>query len=209
MYAAIDFTECQIFITFTACGSTGSRCLGSYCSGSYYTGSSCVDGYCRCANNPERDYCTCLGSWYIFIIHTRAVYDVHSIITTLVDINFNAAISGQCRIQRGSSSAVGTPTFNGATQTNYSCVANENCNYDVHVISNYEGDYNHGFGPVTRSGSTNVRINIRGQVYRPLVLVFVSYEPVNWILSLSSGVTIEKVLLVSQFTNSIQPSLIL
>ena len=116
-----------------------------------------------------------------------------------MDVNFNAAISGQCRIQRGSSSAVGTPTFNGATQTNYSCVANENCNYDVHVISNYEGDYNHGFGPVTRSGTTNVRINVRGQVHRPLVLVFVSYEPVNWILSLSSGVTIEKVLLVSQF----------
>ena len=110
--------------------------------------------------------------------------------------NTHAAISGQCRIQRGSSSAVGTPTFNGATQTSYSCVANENCNYDVHVISNYEGDGHTGFR-VHNTGNTNVRINVRGQMYRPLVLVFVSYEPVNWILSLSSAVTIEKVLLVS------------
>ena len=92
---------------------------------------------------------------------------------------------------------MGTPTYNGQSQTTYSCVANENCNYDVHVISNYEGDYNHGFGPVTRSGNTNVELRVSGHGSKPLVLVFVSYEPVNWILSIPSGVVIEKVLLVS------------
>ena len=107
-------------------------------------------------------------------------------------------ISGECHIEREASSAVGTPTYNGQSQTTYSCVANENCNYDVHVISNYEGDYHHGFGPVTRSGNTNVELRVSGQGSKPLVLVFVSYEPVNWILSIPSGVVIEKVLLVSK-----------
>ena len=48
------------------------------------------------------------------------------------------AISGQCRIEQDSSFAVGTPTFEGRLQTTYSCVANENCDYDVHVISKYQ-----------------------------------------------------------------------
>ena len=93
---------------------------------------------------------------------------------------------------------MGSPTFEGRSQTTYSCVANENCDYDVHVISNYEGDYNHpGFGPVNDVGTTNVQLSVSGQNSKPLVLVFVSYEPVNWILSVPQGVTIEKVLLVS------------
>ena len=107
------------------------------------------------------------------------------------------ATSGQCHIEHDSSSAVGTPTFEGQSQTTYSCVANENCDYDVHVISNYEGDYNHGFGPVNNAGTTNVQLSVSGQSSKPLVLVFVSYEPVNWILSIPRGITIEKVLLVS------------
>ena len=36
----------------------GVACFGHNCSGSYST---CVDGYCRCPDNPDRDYCTCLG----------------------------------------------------------------------------------------------------------------------------------------------------
>ena len=107
------------------------------------------------------------------------------------------AISGECHIEPDSISAVGTPTFIGPKQTTYSCVADENCNYDVHIISNYEGDYNHGYGTVTRAGNTNVQLSVSGEGSKPLVLVFVSYEPVNWILSIPQGVTIEKVLLVT------------
>ena len=111
------------------------------------------------------------------------------------------AISGGCHIEKDSVSdanmAAMIPRYKGRAQTTYSCVANENCNYDVHVVSNYEGDYNHpGFGPVTRTGSTNVQLRVSGESSKPLVLVFVSYEPVNWILSIPQGVTIEKVLLV-------------
>ena len=91
---------------------------------------------------------------------------------------------------------MGTPTFEGRSQTNYSCVANENCNYDVHVVSNYEGDYSHRFGLFTEAGNTNVQLRVSGESSKPLVLVFVSYEAVNWILSIPRGVTIDKVLLV-------------
>ena len=107
------------------------------------------------------------------------------------------AISGQCQIEQNSLLAVGTAAFKGRSQTTYSCVADENCNYDVHIISNYEGDYNHGFGPVTRAGNTNVQLSVSGKGSKLLVLVFVSYEPVNWILSIPPGVTVDRVLLVS------------
>ena len=65
------------------------------------------------------------------------------------------------------------------------------------MIGNYEGDYNHGFGPVTSSGTTNVQLNVSGEGSKPIVLVFVSYEAVNWVLNTPDGVVINKVLLVS------------
>ena len=46
----------------SSCSSNvGDQCLGTYCSGSYYTGSTCIDGYCQCPGNINRDPCTCLG----------------------------------------------------------------------------------------------------------------------------------------------------
>ena len=90
---------------------------------------------------------------------------------------------------------MGTPTFEGQSQTTYGCVADENCDYDVHVISNYEGNGHTGFR-IHNTGTTNVQLSVSGQGSKPLVLVFVSYEPVNWILDIPSGVVIEKVLLV-------------
>ena len=110
-------------------------------------------------------------------------------------IYYFIAISGDCHIERNSASAVGTPTFKGQSQITYGCIANENCNYDVHIISNYEGDGHTGFR-VHNTGTTYVNINVSTPSLKPLVLVFVSYEPVNWILRIPQGVTIEKILLV-------------
>ena len=90
---------------------------------------------------------------------------------------------------------MGTPTFEEQSQTTYSCVADENCNYDVHVVSNYEGDGHTGFR-VHDTGTTYVDMNVIGPSLKPLILVFVSYEPVNWILNITSGVVVDKVLLV-------------
>lgn len=94
---------------------------------------------------------------------------------------------------------MGTPTFEGRSQTTYGCIANENCNNDVHVISNYEGNGHTGFG-VHNTGNTRVDIRVSGRSSKPLILVFSSYEPVNWILNIPSGVVIDRILLVSTCT---------
>ena len=47
------------------------------------------------------------------------------------------------------------------------------------------------------AGDAAVNIVSGGQSGRPIVLVFASYEPVNWILHLPAGITISKVILVS------------
>ena len=76
-------------------------------------------------------------------------------------------------------------------------MANENCQYDVHVISNNESNRRR-FGMERTTGTANVNITVSGsnQGTKPLILVFVSYEPVRWILNIPSGVVIERVLLV-------------
>ena len=61
-------------------------------------------------------------------------------------------------------------------------------------MSVYEGNRN---THPPSAGDTIVNIFSGGQSGRPIVLVFVSYEPVNWILNLTSGKTISKVILVS------------
>ena len=93
---------------------------------------------------------------------------------------------------------MGTPTFEGTSQTTYSCVANENCDNDVHIISNYEGNGHTGFR-VHNTGNTRVNIQVSGRSSKPLILVFSSYEPVNWMLNIPSGVVIDRILLVSSF----------
>ena len=90
---------------------------------------------------------------------------------------------------------MGTPTYAGSAQTTYSCVADDNCNYDVHVIANYESNGHTGFR-VHNTGNTRVNLAVTGTSSKPLILVFVSYEPVRWTLSIPSGVVIDRVILV-------------
>ena len=71
-------------------------------------------------------------------------------------------------------------------------MAFDNCNYDVHVIRNYEAS-NIGNG----AGDTDVVLTVTGESTHPLILVLTSYEPVRWRLSVTSGVTIDRVILVS------------
>ena len=61
-------------------------------------------------------------------------------------------------------------------------------------MSVYEGN-RHTRPP--SAGDTNVNILSGNQSGRAIVLVFASYEPVNWILNLPAGITISKVILVS------------
>ena len=69
--------------------------------------------------------------------------------------------------------------------------------YDVHVVSMYESmsSFSHTAGTAT----VILRVSGPNQGAKPLVLVLVSYEPVRWSLSVPSGVTIHRVLLVRDF----------
>ena len=96
---------------------------------------------------------------------------------------YTAHVSSGCLIKRSPSTYVGFPTANGAAQTLYGCVSSTvNWDYEAHVIANYRESSNghHGFGIPRVAGDTNVQFNISGQSSKPLVLVFISYQPVNW-----------------------------
>ena len=107
--------------------------------------------------------------------------------------------SSCCQIEQNSESSVGTPTTDGAPETTYSCVASDNCNYEVHVIGNYESSNGiHGVFVEREAGDTDVVLTVTGESPRPLILVLTSYEPVRWRLSVTSGVTIDRVILVNR-----------
>ena len=112
--------------------------------------------------------------------------------------SFSADAFG-CRIEVYSKTALGKPQYNNQPPRQiYSCVpGSSSTQYEVHVLSVYEVIN-------TRSpsaGDAAVNIVSAGQSGRPIVLVFASYEPVNWILNLPSGVTISRVILVSYLSS--------
>ena len=100
-----------------------------------------------------------------------------------------------CRIEVYSNTALGKPQYsNQPPQQIYSCTpGSSSTQYEVHVMSVYE--------VINRrppaAGDAAVNILSAGQSGRPIILVFVSYEPVNWILNLAAGITISRVILVS------------
>ena len=80
------------------------------------------------------------------------------------------------------------------SDTTYTCSPdNSSSQYKVHVLAVYE--------VTSRRPSTADKAKISiisgGKCNRPIVLVLVSYEPVNWILNIPSDITICKVILVS------------
>ncbi|XP_035673048.1 uncharacterized protein LOC118413629 [Branchiostoma floridae] len=96
-------------------------------------------------------------------------------------------VVGSCAIRRGSENAEASQ----AAEQTFSCVADDNSQYEVHVLGVYEG-----VGRRRLAGEMNVHVTT-GQVSKPLVLVFSSYEAVNWVLHLPEDVEVHKVLLIS------------
>ena len=75
-------------------------------------------------------------------------------------------------------------------------MATDNCNYDVHV-GNYESSNGSHISTRPRAaGDIDVHLTVTGESTRPLILVLTSYEPVKWRLNVTSGVIIERVILV-------------
>ncbi|CAI8043500.1 Sushi, von Willebrand factor type A, EGF and pentraxin domain-containing protein 1 [Geodia barretti] len=117
------------------------------------------------------------------------------------------AATGSCLIKQDSASIVGTPTTDGDSETTYSCVASDNCNYEVHVIGNYESSNGrHGFFTDRVAGDTDVIVSVSGESPRPLIIVLTSYEPVRWRLSVTSGVIIDRVILSGYYASTVTSS---
>ena len=103
-------------------------------------------------------------------------------------------------IEKNSNTSIGSPSVSGDLQTTYSCVAFDNCNYEIHVIGNYESSNGiHGVFVEREAGDTDVVLTVSGESPRPLILVLTSYDTVRWRLSVTSGVTIDRVILVSHW----------
>ena len=100
-----------------------------------------------------------------------------------------------CRIEVYSNTALGKPQYNNLPPRQiYSCTPGSSSpQYEVHVLSVYQVINTRP----PSAGDAAVNIVRVGQSGRPIVLVFASYQPVNWILNLPAGITISKVLLVS------------
>lgn len=106
---------------------------------------------------------------------------------------------GSCAIKLNAESPVGIPSYNGENTTRtYSCTGNSACYYDVHVLSCYEARPDHGFG-YHPTGQSVVDISATGLSSRPIVLVLVSYEPVEWILNVPNQIAINTVIVVSYY----------
>ena len=96
------------------------------------------------------------------------------------------------------------PTTEGYPETNYSCVATDNCDYEVYVIANYRSSKGQWWYMLVSGilvnlwvGDIYVNLTVNGQSSRPLILVFVSSQPVKWILTVSGEVEINRVIVVS------------
>ena len=100
-----------------------------------------------------------------------------------------------CRIEVYSNTALGKPQYNNQPPRQiYSCTPGSSSpQYEVHVLSVYQVINTRP----PSAGDAAVNIVRVGQSGRPIVLVFASYQPVNWILNLPAGITISKVILVS------------
>lgn len=118
----------------------------------------------------------------------------------IVDISiatflFFSADAYGCRIFSNTDKSSAIPRYNNQlAQTVYSCTpGNSSTEYEVHVLSVYE--------VVNRrppsAGDATVNVVSDAQSGRPIVLVFASYQPVNWILNLPADLVISKVVLVS------------
>ena len=145
---------------------------------------------CRCPEVPNRDACTCLRELFCTIRINTVLSDAFLLLpnlSSILSLFLLLARIGDCHIEQSSDSPNG-----------YSCLVpdNLNANYDVHIISVYEASSNRLFRQHP-TGTSDVSLFVSGEVVKPIVLVLASYEPIEWRLSIPTGVEIERVLLVS------------
>ena len=123
-------------------------------------------------------------------VNKQSIYHLVFVLTFI-----SSADKKGCKISVDAATSLGKPQYNNQPrQPTYSCTpgSSSSSQYEVHVLSVYE--VINGRPPT--AGDATVNIFSGGRPDRPLVLVLVSNEPVNWILKLPSDVTISRVILV-------------
>ena len=123
-------------------------------------------------------------------VNKQSIYHLVFVLTFI-----SSADTKGCKISVDAATSLGKPQYNNQPRKpTYSCTpgSSSSSQYEVHVLSVYEVINRR---PPT-AGDATVNIFSGGRPDRPLVLVLVSYEPVNWILKLPSDVTISRVILV-------------
>ncbi|XP_070550008.1 uncharacterized protein [Ptychodera flava] len=105
-------------------------------------------------------------------------------------------VVGGCKIRRGAENAAATGKLEGEPRDiyMYSCVDHgSNNDYEVHVIGVYEGREHR-----TPRNST-VYIQTIGQTTKPIVLVFGTYEPINWVIEVPTDISIDRVISIAYY----------
>ncbi|XP_078588481.1 uncharacterized protein LOC144869249 [Branchiostoma floridae x Branchiostoma japonicum] len=107
-------------------------------------------------------------------------------------------VVGSCEIRSGSPAAQAEAFQDSEPRQTYSCVADDNNQYEVHVLGVYEGVGRRSDVRQSNIGAAEINVHVTaGQVSKPLVLVLSSYEAVNWVLHLPEDVEVHKVLLIA------------
>ena len=108
---------------------------------------------------------------------------------------YDTAKVGSCSIQIDPLVAIGDKSKDSRASGGYSlhsCTANDNPNYEIHVVGIY-GD--------RRNRNMRVRLIKKDDVTKPIIVVLTSNEPTNW--NIDSSVLLQKVIVVSVIVQSI------
>ncbi|XP_078382407.1 uncharacterized protein LOC144665107 [Oculina patagonica] len=125
----------------------------------------CKDGYCVCTGK-DYDYETCLPDAY------------------------------GCKIIVNDDEALAIPRYKNQRQMTYSCTPKDgSTEYEVHVLSVYEALEDQRV--ILGEGLADARVNIvsHGKSDRPIILALGSYQPLHWILNLTTNITISKIIM--------------
>ncbi|XP_033628531.1 uncharacterized protein LOC117291111 isoform X1 [Asterias rubens] len=109
---------------------------------------------------------------------------------------------GSCVIKHDAPTAIAMPSFQDEPQMTYSCLADDNSLCRVHVLAVYEGN-RHTIPPTAGDMEVMVEGQRSADERRGVVLVLVSFEPVNWNVHLVGQSMIERVILISLHNSTV------
>ncbi|CAH1266488.1 Hypp3395 [Branchiostoma lanceolatum] len=109
-------------------------------------------------------------------------------------------VVGSCAIRRSSPAAQAEAFLSSERRETFSCVADDNNQYEVHVLGVYEGvGPSRGFqqDPIE---AAEIKVYITaGRVSKHVILVLSSYEAVHWVITLPKGMAVPSIILIAHY----------